>query len=312
MTEISVIVPVFNKEQYLERTIKSVLNQTFNDFELLLIDDGSTDLSGEIISKYSNIDKRIKHFSQTNSGVSITRNNGIELSKGRYITFLDSDDEYSPHFLEQMYKSIDDKNICYSGYYNVVGNEIKDSKFSFFTGDILLQYLNHICFPNTNCWLIKREYLDKYKIRFSHDMNWGEDLEFFSKVLLHDKNVRCVKKPLTIYYRDVEDSLSINGLDKIPKDLNWMKSLKKYIQENEIVKIRRNKCLKAIETYRIPASIIYRVKSNMDMMERNGIIEVWRKYLPYVRNIRVTNGLRSYKLIINVALIRMKIFLLRK
>ena len=99
---VSVIVPVYNVEPYLDKCINSVLNQTFQNYELILVDDGSTDNSGKICEEYSQKDRRIKVIHQKNAGLSVARNNGFELSKGNYICFLDSDDWYSENALEVM------------------------------------------------------------------------------------------------------------------------------------------------------------------------------------------------------------------
>ncbi len=104
--EISVIVPVYKVEQYLPQCIGSILAQVFTDFELLLIDDGSPDCSGEICEKYALKDERIRVFHQKNSGVSISRNKGIEESKGKYIVFVDSDDFVYPKYLQELYDAL--------------------------------------------------------------------------------------------------------------------------------------------------------------------------------------------------------------
>lgn len=90
---LSIIVPVYNVEQYLSRCIDSILGQTFQDFELILIDDGSSDRSGSICDEYANQDSRIKVIHKKNEGVSIARNKGLDIACGKYITFVDSDDE---------------------------------------------------------------------------------------------------------------------------------------------------------------------------------------------------------------------------
>lgn len=91
---ISVIVPVYNVEKYLPRCIDSIIDQTFKNFELLLIDDGSKDKSGEICDEYAKRDNRIKVFHKENGGVSSARNVGLDSAKGEWIIFCDSDDEF--------------------------------------------------------------------------------------------------------------------------------------------------------------------------------------------------------------------------
>lgn len=101
---ISIIVPVYNTELYIEECINSVLNQTYTNFELILIDDGSKDKSPEICDKYAEKDNRIKVIHQDNQGLSGARNSGIYISQGQYITFLDSDDLLDCDFLKRMYE----------------------------------------------------------------------------------------------------------------------------------------------------------------------------------------------------------------
>jgi glycosyltransferase involved in cell wall biosynthesis len=100
----SVIIPLFNKEKFIEATLKSVLNQTFIDFEILIINDGSTDNSHQIIKGFD--DPRIRYFFKENAGVSSARNDGIEKAQSNYISFIDADDYWYPNFLEEMYKII--------------------------------------------------------------------------------------------------------------------------------------------------------------------------------------------------------------
>lgn len=94
----SVIIPLYNKESFIRNTIESVLNQTFWDFEIVIVNDGSTDKSEDVVFSFD--DARIKYFSQQNSGTSAARNKGIEKANGTYIAFLDADDYWYPHFLE--------------------------------------------------------------------------------------------------------------------------------------------------------------------------------------------------------------------
>ena len=100
----SVIIPLFNKEKFIEATLKSVLNQTFIDFEILIINDGSTDNSATIIEGFD--DPRISYFLKENAGVSSARNDGIEKAQSNYISFIDADDYWYPDFLEEMFKII--------------------------------------------------------------------------------------------------------------------------------------------------------------------------------------------------------------
>ncbi|WP_347007586.1 glycosyltransferase family 2 protein [Enterococcus durans] len=121
MCKISIIVPVYNVEQYLEKCINSILAQTFRDIEILLVDDGSTDNSGEICDNYAKIDPRVKVIHKENGGLSDARNAGIKLAKGEYIGFIDSDDYIDEDMYEFLYTNIKKYNadLATCGIYDV-------------------------------------------------------------------------------------------------------------------------------------------------------------------------------------------------
>ena len=98
----SVVIPLYNKEHYIEKTISSVLNQTFQDFEIIVIDDGSKDKSLSKARKLEKRSEKIRVIEQENQGVSVARNTGVEYAKGDYIAFLDADDEWRDNYLETM------------------------------------------------------------------------------------------------------------------------------------------------------------------------------------------------------------------
>ena len=104
MSKISVIVPVYKAEKFLSNCIKSILNQTYHDLEVILVDDGSPDSSGQICEEYAKKDNRIKVIHQKNAGVAAARNVGLDLATGDYITFVDSDDYIRPQMYEKMLK----------------------------------------------------------------------------------------------------------------------------------------------------------------------------------------------------------------
>lgn len=98
---VSIIVPIYNAEQYISKCIESILAQTYRDFELILVDDGSTDMCGKICDEYAKQDSRVHVIHQENKGVSAARNAGISLAKGEYIMFVDSDDFITENMLEK-------------------------------------------------------------------------------------------------------------------------------------------------------------------------------------------------------------------
>ena len=110
MILVSIIVPVYNVEKYLERCLDSLINQTLKDIEIILVDDGSTDDSGNICDKYAKKDKRIKVIHKENGGLSDARNIGLSIANGRYLQFVDSDDFIHKQMIEILYNTIINNN----------------------------------------------------------------------------------------------------------------------------------------------------------------------------------------------------------
>lgn len=124
MAEVSIIVPVYQVEKYIRQCIDSILAQTFMDFELILVDDGSKDNSGKICDEYAEKDKRIRVIHQNNSGAAVARNNGMDKATGNYFAFIDGDDYIVPTMLECLYKTIqeEDADIAACNYRYVFQN----------------------------------------------------------------------------------------------------------------------------------------------------------------------------------------------
>ena len=116
MAEISIIVPVYNVEKMLHRCVESILAQTFTDFELILVDDGSTDRSGLICDEYGLLDSRVRVIHQNNRGASAARNTGIDVSNGHFIAFCDSDDIVSPMWLQRLFELTDCNTLVVGAY----------------------------------------------------------------------------------------------------------------------------------------------------------------------------------------------------
>lgn len=124
MPKISVVIPVYNVEKYLPKCIDSVLNQTLSDIEIILVNDGSKDLSGEICERYAELDSRIKYICQENQGVVMTRKNGMKYVTSEYVTFIDSDDWVSESFFEELYNNINGCDLLLADHYVEKGKTI--------------------------------------------------------------------------------------------------------------------------------------------------------------------------------------------
>lgn len=132
MPKISIIVPVYNVEKYLEKCVRSILAQTFTDFELILVDDGSPDSSGAMCDQFAEQDQRVKVIHKENGGLSDARNAGIEIATGEYLGFVDSDDYIADDMYELLYTNIvkEDADLSICGIYDVYEGRANCKKFN--------------------------------------------------------------------------------------------------------------------------------------------------------------------------------------
>lgn len=210
---ISVVVPVYNSAHYLDKCIQSVLGQTYEDFELLLVNDGSTDNSAEICKEYEQKDSRVKLIEKPNGGVSSARNEGINNALGEWITFVDSDDWVHEDYLQQrlMLAKQEAADVVYCDAENVY----RKTSSIFSMPEIInenTQINAWIEARSTYCWvfLIKKELLDKNSIRFIEGVRLLEDFNFVLKVLHKTSKVAHVKMPLYFYNKQNSQSAMHN------------------------------------------------------------------------------------------------------
>lgn len=213
MDKISVIIPVYNSEDTIERCLNSILNQTYNNFEVICIDDGSIDKSKKIIQKYL-YDNRVKYLYQKNAGVSSARNTGINHAIGKYIIFIDSDDYIEMNMFENLmstlYNTNSDLVIC---NYNIVnGNNFtknisaKEKSFTRqeFYNDFIKYYKKTLINQPWNK-IYKKKYIKDF---FNVNKNLGEDLEFNIKYIKNINKIYFINKFLYNYDISSENSLS--------------------------------------------------------------------------------------------------------
>lgn len=195
MELISIIIPIYNQEKYLRKCLDSILNQTYKNFEAILIDDGSTDSSPELCDKFAKEDDRIKVIHKVNAGVSETRNLGISIAKGEYICFIDSDDYIESTYLQDMYNVMEQEKNCDIVFckYNIVDSEgnvqpQKEENLKEFVNmcDITYFYESKKLIPG----FIWRSLYSKNIIgdlRFEKNIPYLEDVYFLTQLLLAKK-----------------------------------------------------------------------------------------------------------------------------
>lgn len=232
--EVSVIVPVYNVEEYLDRCLKSLINQEFDNYEVIVVNDGSPDNSQTIIDEYvKNYPDKIISFEKENGGVSSARNYGLKKAKGKYVAFVDSDDYVSKNYLKILYdKAINnDSDIVICDMYKTFPNrkEImrgKDNAISDNKKDQILSI--------PACWnkLYKKSLFIDNDIYFP-EISYGEDLATTIRLIISSKKITYVDKPL--YYYIQRDNSLMNQKKYNPKTKDIIKSLdilKNYFIDN--------------------------------------------------------------------------------
>lgn len=211
MCEVSVIIPLYNKAHYVSKSVESVMAQTFGDWELVVVDNGSTDGSGEIVARYN--DPRIKLLRLgENIGPGGARNRGVAESSAQYICFLDADDWWEPTFLEEMAGLIErhpDAGIYGTGYYIVKSGKKRVAPIGieehFTEGEInyCQVYAKTLCMPLTSISVCMPRTVFEEEKGFKPQLRLGEDFDLWIRIALKHKVV-FLNKPLSNYNQDVD------------------------------------------------------------------------------------------------------------
>lgn len=226
--KISVIVPVYNAESTLQECLDSLLKQTFDSYEIIAVNDGSTDNSGEILKQYSKQDRRVIVLSQDNAGVSAARNKGLDIAKGEWITFCDSDDFVDEDWLKDFHDNIFDNDIVSQGMrcYHSDG-KIEERFIEKISGnkEELTNYVLRLyrptpppCLWDLVGWsvlkLYKKDIIDVHNVRFDEKSHFREDVLFFTTYILYVDKWQSI--PNMNYNYKVPDSSKIYRTESVP------------------------------------------------------------------------------------------------
>lgn len=242
---ISVIVPIYNAENFLEKLIENLINQTYKNIEIILVNDGSTDESLNICNELHRKDNRIKIIDKKNGGVSSARNKGIEVSKGEYITFVDSDDNIEEDYIKKMVENIEDEDCLVKCNYKYKLKEKKLDRDRYLKKIISGEILGV-------CWgyLFKKELLEG--IYFDENTSYMEDTIFVVQYLLKVKKVNIINnnlyrynyntESLTVMKSNIENKIdgylySIDEITKILIQKNMYSPIYKKYLDNRKIKI---------------------------------------------------------------------------
>lgn len=299
--KVSVIIPAYNVEKYIEKCIDSVINQTYKNLEILVIDDGSKDETGKILDKIKSRDQRIRVVHKKNGGVSSARNTGLDIATGDYIAFLDADDYWAEDFVQHMLGIAQNTgaDFCVSKYFITKEGEKQFSK------EIIEELTNVqgtalLLSPDTivGCHnkLYQRELIEKNGLRFSTELFYGEGLFFITTVAQLAKRIAVTNRKIYFYRKDNQESattrFSIENLRNGWKSLN---NIEKTMRLNDemidtmlllhksnfaIGAVARIRAFKVMKTYRVEYKYwLHYVRSSVIKLLLNKNVRLYRKML---------------------------------
>lgn len=269
---VSIIIPIYNSALFLRECLDSIKEQTIVDFEVLCVDDGSTDDSANICAEYERVDNRFHLIKKPNAGVSSARNRGLKDAKGKFVCFVDSDDIVAPNYLKNLLNVPQNNDSLAMCHYSRELSKLEDGACTYVavpTKDFICKiYDESIAHPGIYTMLFDKSIVDMYGILFSVGCVRNEDTEFYIKYMTHIKSI-CLTDYNGYYYRDNPSS----AVHKIN-----MKSLS-YIEADErITKTLIDAGLFDDNNLIVPASVQYFVYKTPKFKSRDVYDEVHNRY----------------------------------
>lgn len=307
MIDISIIVPIYNAEKYLDKCIESLINQTKKELEFILINDGSTDNSEKIIKKYK--DKRIKYFKNENQGIGKTRNFGIEKATGKYIMFVDSDDYIDKNMAKLMFDKAfsNSLDMVVCDYYKVINNENIEEKLPSFKPTTLKNSPNLLCDINLSPWnkIYKTSLIKGNNIKFVENLKY-EDAPFVIEALDIANKIGKVNKCLNYYVIHGNSETTVR--DKRVYDiLKIIDRIRKYLKGKDYIKESLDKLtVRIITNYTIQQRVQKDKKVGMKFIDYS--FEYLKKEVPDYKNNKYYQNRSFLKRIIEKNKILTKIY----
>ena len=240
MNLVSIVVPIYNAERYVEDCVKSILGQSYKDIEVLLIDDGSSDLSGKIIDKIAEKDDRVKVFHLQNVGVAKARNYGIEHATGKYIAFSDSDDLMEQSFVEKAVSVIDNVDYVSGAFETFDENRninLIDYMMMFGESVSCTDYLKKMIEYQAGAYwganwgkLYRSDIIKKNNLQFEPGVNFAEDFRFNIQYLKHVHKIGLIHDTVYYYRIDTNGSLSKKSREPIQYWNEYYELYNRYVE----------------------------------------------------------------------------------
>jgi glycosyltransferase involved in cell wall biosynthesis len=259
--KVSIVVPIYNSQKTLNRCVESILEQTFSDFELILVNDGSTDDTQSICKAFWLADERVVLIDKPNTGVSDSRNHGIDIACGKYLQFVDSDDWLPPDSIAAMVKRAEQVgcHLLVANYYLIIGDEAEE-KGGIPTDAVMTrrEYVAHMMKNPANYYygamwnkLYRRDIIIDKKLRCSTELDWCEDMLFNLEYAGVADSFSSIQFPVYCYVK------STNGLvgqeatlsNSIKMKIDLFSAYKQLMEENEMVGAKRMEMTKFLVAY---------------------------------------------------------------
>lgn len=241
MPKVTIILPVYNVEKYIEDCVESIINQTCKDFELIIVDDGTKDKSIELTERLlsdSCINYRIIH--RNNGGLSAARNTGISAAQGKYLCFVDSDDVINPQYVETLLKDIEDNHVelAIADFKWVTDENKKDFDLSDTHGEVvdkkkfLYKILRRQIFNYFGCFMISHKYIVEHKLFFDETVFFGVDQAYMWRLMVGVEKYTYSKKIVYNYYNRPGSIMTATKIDKMASGLPSMKKCAEELKNN--------------------------------------------------------------------------------
>ena len=272
---LSIIIPCYNVQDYILKTLSSILSQTYSCYELIIVDDGSNDSTYEIAYEKLQSQPNVKIIRKNNGGVSSARNIGLHHASGKYIYFLDGDDIIEENFIEEIISNLQDEDIALFGYSKEIINQKEQIYQPLIAKSYIQEYLSGKLYICMSSIIFKRDFLINNSIIFDEKTHYSEDREFIVKALYKTNHIKVIGNILFHYiYRAGSAMNTANYTEKRSTSLNAMERVYKSLEHNQTLS---NLALIQLQTTIL---LHYRMayNSHCSPILRNKIKEFLKKY----------------------------------
>ena len=288
MPKVSIIVPVYNAEKSIGRCVDSILGQEFHDYELILVDDGSTDSSPAILDAYANDDQRVHVVHKQNAGVSNARNTGLDQARGRYVQFLDADDWITPDATKLLVRAMEDNGVdmVIADFYRVIGERVARKGNIDYDNPITREDYADLMIesPADFYWGVlwnkpfRRDIIEKHHLRMDPNVSWSEDFIFNMEYVLHTNTIYPLHAPVYYYVKTegslVESSSGIANMVRMKASvIEYYKAFYQQVYDDESYEVRKADIYRFLVNFASDGSATPGMPSTKRLGEERGVRE---------------------------------------